>query len=592
MEKKKIILPNQRYINAGEEDLTVRIGLEKEENLLREGERDIVLDLAQLFDKERNESKSYKIYGKLRMVFRNMYSGNTDYSYLKNNLYLVGDGSDGDFTGFLPYDELAFLRRDVLREVNTPNSGSVLGNFTQNISLTTGYTGHTTITPITAPYQNWNLYLTYVYSGDTEYPIKYTLTGNTTYSFTAKDGIPFRVTQDSRSYILTSPVEHGISAGEYITISGGTLNNSVDVSGRTFYVDSVGSEIYNSEKYVINILKNQFTTGTTLSTIVLGKRCIDKSNIALTTSQYYVHKHKTLTDVNGYILDKIGFESSIWEDEKKIIFENYSGDNDVIVERNRMESILFHYKEPILLSGITNNLGYTPTEVYTTIIFRNGNGYYEYPPKVGWKFNFHDTWIDNHFSGTSSNETSLSGVTFTGNSSTGYTFISGQTLSTGSTLVGAFVEYNEYELKERIVSESYHKIAIPVSIFDYEQDNSTFYSGASSDNLVGLYYQPHHRIKLRQLSPYLETAKIGDAIIDLPENTKYFESEKLWKWRDLYDHGYVDEEGNGTDFPFLNNVHNVKQEINFYLRNERESINKEDGVMKFSFIGKRKKSDC
>lgn len=591
MEKKKIILPSKRYFNSEEEDLAVRVDFDKKENLLREGDRDIVLDLAKLFDQERNESDSYKIYGKLKMVFRNMYSGNTNYTYLKDNLYLVGDGSTGDFTGFLPYDEFALLRRDVLREQNTPNSGSVLGNFTQNTTLN-GPTEHTIVTPITAPYQNWNLYLSYVYTSDTEYQMSYTLSGGTTYSFVAGDGIPFRVSDMGKYYKLTSPVEHGMNEGEYIIVSGGTLDSLVPVSGRTLHIDTVGDEIYNSEKYVVNILKSELTSGTTLGTVLLGKRCLDKRNLSLTTSQYYVHKHKTLTDVNGYIMDKIGFESPIWEDEKKIIFENSSGTNDVIVERNRMESVLFDFKEPFVLTGITNNLGYTPTEVYVTMIFRNGSGYFDYPPKVGYKFNFHDSWVDNHFSGSTSNETSLTGVTFTGNTYTGYTFISGQTLSIGSTLVGAFVEYNEYELKEKIISETFHKIVTPTTHFDYNQDDPSFYSGCSSNNMVGIYYQPHYRVKLRQLSPYLETAKMGDNIIDLPENTKFFESENIWKWRDLYDHGYVDQDGNGTNFPFLNNVHNVKTDINFYLRNEKGYINKVDEVMKFSFIGKNKKGDC
>ena len=56
-------------------------------------------------------------------------------------------------------------------------------------------------------------------------------------------------------------------------------------------------------------------------TFVLGKRCLDIKNISGTTSQYYVHKHKTLTTIDDYILDKVGFENSIWEDERKILFE-------------------------------------------------------------------------------------------------------------------------------------------------------------------------------------------------------------------------------------------------------------------------------
>ena len=91
MEKKQIILPSKKYYKAPEEDLTIKIGLNNNETLLREGERDIVLDINQLFNVERNECKKYKIHGKLKMIFRNIYSGSTAYDPILKNLYLVSD---------------------------------------------------------------------------------------------------------------------------------------------------------------------------------------------------------------------------------------------------------------------------------------------------------------------------------------------------------------------------------------------------------------------------------------------------------------------------------------------------------------------
>lgn len=587
MEKKKIILPTLEYEGAPDNDLSVRVGLHKNENLLREGDRNIILDISKQYDNERNLCKNYKIYGKLKMIFRNLYYGLSTYRPLKRNLYLIGDGSDGDYTGYMPYNEFAFLRNDVLRELNNPQSGSTPGNFTQNITLTTGYTDHKIITPIDAPYMNWNVYLSYVYSGDTSYPMKYTLTGGTVTSFTSGDGIPFRLSNNGKYYKLTCPVEHGMTENDYIVLSGGTLDNTVQLTGRTFNIESVGDETYNSEKYVINILKSEIPSGVTLNTIMLGKRCTDINRIEDTTSIYYVHKHKTLTNENEYILDKVGFESPIFRDEKKILFENSDGVNDYVVERNRMESVLFDIKEPLVLTGLTNNLGYTPTDVYATVIFRNGNGYFNYPPKVGYKFHFHDTWIDEHFDGNTSLENNLSGVTWT---ESGYTFTSGVTVSKGTELVGAFVEYNKHELKERIISEVYHKITVPTNNFNHGQDDPLMFSGASVTNLFGTLYQPHHRIKLRQLSPYVETSDTKN-IYGLPENVLYDETEKVWKWRDVYDHGYIDVDGYGTNFPFLNNCHYVHKDINFYLRAEDIYTNKKDGISKFKNISK-KKANC
>jgi len=576
MKKKSIILPSKKFFGSIEEDLTLRVELDESRNLLREGDRTIILDNALLFEKERNESNNYKIHGKLKMVFRNMYSGNTNYGPLKELLYLVGDGSDNNFTGFLPYNEIALLRKDVLREVNQPVPTDLLNGYIPNI-VVSGQSQHVTITSIEAPYHNWNIYLSYVYSGDTQYPMKYTLSGGTVFDFNASDGIPFRISDNGSTYRLTSPVEHGFTDGEYIIISGGTLNNTIPTSGRTFLVTSIGSEIYNSEKYVLDISKSEVPSGTTFSTVVFGKRCIDRRNISGTTSTYYVHKHKTLTLEKDYILDKVGFESPIWENERKILFENSAGDSDVLVERNRMESLIYDFKTPFVLTGLTNNLGYTPTDVYVTVVFINANGYFEYPPKVGWKFNFHDTWIDEHFDGPNSIETTIPTTTFTRtDDSTTYTFTGGTELPLGTILNGAFVEYNESELRERIVSDAFHRISNPVNVFDYGQDgNTSGFSGASATNLFGLYYQPHYKVKLRQLSPYIETSTTKE-VYNLPQNAKYSEDERLWKWRDLYDHGFIDPDGFGTNYPFINNIHYVKNDINFYLRNENLYTNKQD----------------
>ena len=619
MEKKEILLPSKRYFKAEEQDLNLNIKLENDETLLRQGDKDIVLNLSDLFNEERNKSINYKIYGKIKMVFRNMYYGNTNYDPLLRNLYLVGDGTT-EFTtdssvGFVPYNEFAFLRNDVVREKTIPTTGSTLGNQTvvPNISLDTGvpygrYTGHTTMSPLDAPYKNWNLYLSYIHSHDTGFTMNYTLSGGTNYNFVSGNGIPFRVTTGDTYITLTSPVEHGMSAGEYIILSGGTYTTysgntkasrtfyTIPITQsteqyRAFYIDNVGNEIYNSEKYVINILKNELISGTTFSSVVLGRRCTDIKDITGSTSTYYVHKHKTLTTIDDYILDKVGFETPIWENERKILFENALKENDVLVERNRPESVLFDFKKTFILTGLTNNLKYTPTEVYATMILRNGNGFFTYPPKVGYKFNFHNDWVDNQFNGDTSVETTIGTTTFNGNTSgySGTTFTGGTKLELGTILTGAFVEYNVKDLKERIISEAFHRFSHrktldgTVPLFDHEQDQSSYYSGVTSSNTVGYYYQPHHRIKLRELSPYIETSKLKrEELINLPENTIFDNDNKVWKWRDVYDHGFVDQEGNGTKFPYINDMHYVSTDINFYLRNERGYNNKTDGLTGFN----------
>ena len=104
MNKKQILLPSKRYFKAEEENLNLPVNLDESETLLREGDRNIVLDIAKLFDKERNESNKYKIHGKLKMVFRNLYTGSTTYGPLKSNLYYNSYVTDTNYDGAMPYN--------------------------------------------------------------------------------------------------------------------------------------------------------------------------------------------------------------------------------------------------------------------------------------------------------------------------------------------------------------------------------------------------------------------------------------------------------------------------------------------------------
>lgn len=565
MDRKKIILPRLLYANAPESDTNLRVGLKEEQSLLRNDDRDVVLDLSEQFREERNRSLQYKIYGKMRMVFSNPFYGVSNYEPLEKKLYLLGDGSDGNFCGYMPYDEFAFIRKDVNRQstenVSVINTDDFTG-FTYSVS---GDTSHVTIEPTEVKSFNWGFYTSYVFDHDTNFPISYTLSGDTASHFVSGDGIPFRVYETDGDIVLVSPVKHGMNVGEYVVID--------DIP---YFINRVGNAVYNSENYVMYISKSQIDT--TFGDIVLGKRCVDITNVTGSTSSYYVHKHKILTNESGCNVEKTGFESPIWEDEKKLVYLNSVGEQDVMVEKNRMESILFDVVDPFILSGITNNMGYTPTEVYLSVIFKNGNGYFNYPPKIGYSFHLHNDWIDSHFSGDKSIET---GITYTNTIVYGVSFTMGEELNVGDVITGAFVEYVPTEMKERVVSEALHKITPVNEVFYFGQTSSDYFPGSSTDNPVGLLYQPHYRFKIRELSPYVETYGKSTPLINLPENAVYDENEGIWKWRDLYDHGYIDNDGFGTDYPFLNGMHYVDKTINFYIRGEKGYRNKQDKPVSF-----------
>lgn len=554
-ENKKIILPNSRFSKADEEDLNLRVGLDSNESIIREGDRNIILDINELYIEERNESDLYKIHGKLRMVFNNSFLGTTAYLPLLEKLFKTSFN-----TGYLPYNEIALIRDDIFKEVNELSTTNNLDGFTLNIQ-TKGDNSHKNISPLDASKYNWNCYLTYVKDSNPDYSMKYTYNeSGDTVTFTAKDGIPFKVIEDNESFILVSSVEHGISEGEYVII------DDVD-----YIVNSVGDETFRSERFIITLFKSQFENTNLLTDgeVVFGKRCLDPTNKEETMSQYYVHIHEVLTDIDDYVKDKIGFESSIWNDEKRV-----NDDTKEIMVKNRMETLYYDYKNNISITNLRNNFNISPTDIYVSIVNKNSNGYFNYPPKVGYEFHFHDTWIDEHFE--DSFEPYLTSTTENINT---IDFEVGNMLNIGDNILGNFIEYNPSELRERTISNLQHKLTIPTTLFDYGQENDM----GSIDNPTGIIYQPHYKISLRQLSPYIESSETND-IVNLPDNTLYFENEGLWKWRDIYDHGFIDSDGLGTDFPFTNGIHYVKKDINFYIKDERLMTNKKDGLTDFNDI--------
>ena len=75
MEKKEILLPSKKFFKANEEDINLNVNLENEQSLLREGDMNSTINLQELFDKERNKSIQYKIYGyKGKQVRDNIHS--------------------------------------------------------------------------------------------------------------------------------------------------------------------------------------------------------------------------------------------------------------------------------------------------------------------------------------------------------------------------------------------------------------------------------------------------------------------------------------------------------------------------------------
>jgi hypothetical protein len=71
-------------------------------------------------------------------------------------------------------------------------------------------------------------------------------------------------------------------------------------------------------------------------------------------------------------------------------------------------------------------------------------------------------------------------------------------------------------------------------------------------------------LKIGEFSDYIEE---GDKknIVGIPDWAIYSTTNNVFRWRDKYSYGYIDEKGNGVNFPFFNGVHYPYRDIIFRL---------------------------
>ena len=119
-------------------------------------------------------------------------------------------------------------------------------------------------------------------------------------------------------------------------------------------------------------------------------------------------------------------------------------------------------------------------------------------------------------------------------------------LNVGDIIDGDFCEWNDYYQTERVISRINHKFVYNDQYFNIPTD-------APAQNQFGYYYKPHNPIKIREYSGYIEEGPSN--IFNIPDYAFYSNLSNGFRWRDLYPYGYIDTEGIGVDYPFLNGKH-------------------------------------
>jgi hypothetical protein len=544
----RVVLGSLRYKSAPNTNLLFQIPLLQTHKEMDEFDRSVNVGLEQVFNEERQLSDIFRPACKFSFLFKNNLSGTTNYTPFENNLYYINTevaaaaqcqfGSSTAWSGYPQYNEFDFIRNDYNISGYTIPSGST--------------SPHIDFIAKSASSYNWGFYLSYPFD-NVDRELEAINSTNTPFSWSASTGIPFviqRRTYAGRPLIsFNCPIKHGLRIGEFFKMDFSYNGND------TFQVYSLGNEGYDTNQYTFNIVDTGFT-GTTFNNGVFGtiRRIIFNTKTGDTISKYYVRRHKILTNPNDAVMAKAGFEQNVFGTKKK--YESSGLTPNQVARVSILEgaqSYTLSFNTDITISPLLDNQKRPITELFFTTIWRGYFGWTLGPErqlKQGYLFNLPSSGTPTNW-WTTSNPKSNTNFTYntytrTDNSVT-YTFKNINPLKEGDLLDGALCEWNDYEQRERVISNLYHKITYNPIVFNIN-DNDTLF------NPRGYYYQPHYSLKIRVFSNYVEEANPQEA--DAVPNYAYFSTlDNAFKWRDIYSYGYVDGTGLGVNYPFLNGTH-------------------------------------
>lgn len=562
-----------RYKGAPEVGIKIETPLSGKIKELEEFNRSPIVDLAELYSKERNKSTKFLLTSKFQFVFKNAYSGLTQpdpnpYSKFNNNLFYVNEfyyknlstvpGTDTltnrSWGGFPTYQEFTFLRTD------------------NNIDgYTSGQTPHIQFTPQDYSYYNWLIYPSYCFENNYTVDMSAEYDNTPPHSFQSGQGIPYkmnRVLIDGKDfYQFTCLMEHGLNVNEYVELDFNYNGNNI------FQVFSLGNGLYNTESKIFNVydlgyVQNQNNPNFYNGRVGTFKRVIDSSNPIESRSEYYVRVHKILSAHTNTIVTNAGFENNPFSSVRKF-YSAPATPNGVprIATKENSQSYNVSLKEPLSIKNLLDNQKRPVSELFFTIVNRGYFGWFhpgeetQKPLRRGWEFNMSQN-IANWWSTTNVNsDEDIIAQSYpkieNGNS---WTFYFIPALNPGDTILGDFCEWNDMEQKERVISPYYHK-------FVFNQNNFQVTLTQNDTNSLGYYYKPHYKIQIRQYSEYIEEGNPKE-VDKIPDYAFFSETNNTFMWRDLYDYGFVDTDNVGVEFPFMNGIHYPFENFIFRLRPE------------------------
>ena len=517
-------------------DTRINIEVTSDEKVIPLGEINHVVNVGTQFNKERNNSTTYRFMFTLSPLFSNvLYNvrGNTGLGDFGNSIIpengngletfsdplFLEDPYDNDFTGDieLTYEEavnrhlieidgwFGFYDPDLTKSVECKyydlEPSRKRFDLNSNIKV------------------NWHYLITYPHRSDNTHIL---VNGGLLIVNAEKvelGGIPM--------IGFGTSTHHGLNNGDSVILTNMPDSNMEGL----FKVKRLGLDngSLKSNYFVVNMsptglpIGNSFTNGRMART-VNGQK-----------SNYYVRKFKNIeVSSTDYEIYPLAYSKTIYND----INYQLTFNNEVDIE------------------GLTDNLGRPLSELYLTFIKTiTGTNNLRAPQyftqvKSGFDLEF--------LPGSLTEDVSNIRRIHDGPTPDPEYFTSQTPLESGigtnyDEYCGDIVEYNKYELVEKKLTNVLHR-------FNTLDREATYNGVADGPRREGYLYNPFYLIKIRDFSLYVEQG--DESTVDIPDYAEDL-GDGRWLWRDVLDIGSYDGNGEILDYPFTNGSHYIHKNICF-----------------------------
>jgi hypothetical protein len=542
-------------------DTFIKLNLEGSRRLLPKNEINETVNSAEVFNKERQSSKKYRVLGTIKPLVSNVlfnltsnYNSNTDFS-------------DSESYGWSIFNDIKF-RKDPIDDYND-DTGQYSGltypqsykkflkekdgwfGFYNPDILLTGNCDFYTMEPKKERFtfkpssnKKWELTLTYPFSADTTHYLVVNglkIIGSQTVSIGGRDRVVF-----------STAVRHNLKQGDLVNITG---LNPTSFDGR-YRILRTGLDDGSMRDYYFSVDIDPTSINVTTAYF---RRVLGGTQNGF-ESRYYLRLFKKITTVNTNINNGI-----VEDDDYEIYQAAFSNTifNDEVCQ--------FVFNEDIDVGNIRDNLGRPISEMFLTIVKTRDNNF-STPIQAGL-----DCGLVNGIIVTNT-QNPIPDVRQLRDGPVGLTNYNDSPIPltpnvnfNDDIFYGDIVEYNDYELIENVLGVVGHRFNTEDRISDGIQlglgclINSNSAKCIAGPRHEGYFYYPHHRIKIRDFSTYIEqgnanTIGIPDYALDLGDGR--------WLWRDLLDIGVNDGQEETLNYPFLNGAHYMYQNFCFPVRRQ------------------------